>query len=114
MLLIMKLNYMMFYMNYLNIDEGAFYHYDTVSDKVAQMQLMLDFLGYGVDRVDGYFSQMTKEALVSFQKDRKLEVSGVLDEASASALNSAVARSWQLETEKYDTQMNFALDLIKQ
>ena len=102
------------YMNYLNIDEGAFYHYDTVSDKVAQMQLMLDFLGYGVDRVDGYFSQMTKEALVSFQKDRKLEVSGVLDEASASALNSAVARSWQLETEKYDTQMNFALDLIKQ
>lgn len=102
------------YMNYLTIDEGVFYHYDTVSDKVAQMQLMLDFLGYGVDRVDGYFSQKTKEALISFQKDKGLEVNGVLDEVSSSALNSEVVRSWQLETEKYDTQMNFALNLIKQ
>ncbi|MGB4627137.1 MAG: S41 family peptidase [Erysipelotrichaceae bacterium] len=102
------------YMNYLTIDEGVFYHYDTVSDKVAQMQSMLDFLGYGVDRRDGYFSQMTKEALISFQTDRGIEVTGILDEVCASALNSSVVRAWQLETEKYDTQMNYALDLIKQ
>jgi carboxyl-terminal processing protease len=76
--------------------------------------LMLDFLGYDVDRVDGYFSQMTKSSLIAFQKDRQLEVTGVLDEKCASSLNSAVVRSWQLETEKYDTQMNYALDLIRQ
>ncbi|MGI6607810.1 MAG: S41 family peptidase [Erysipelotrichaceae bacterium] len=102
------------YMNYLTVEEGVFYSYDNVADEVAQMQLMLDFLGYDVDRVDGYFSQMTKSSLIAFQKDRQLEVTGVLDEKCASSLNSAVVRSWQLETEKYDTQMNYALDLIRQ
>lgn len=102
------------YMNYLTVEEGVFYTYDSVSPAVAQMQSMLDFLGYEVDRVDGYFSQKTKDALISFQKDMQLEVTGALDETVASALNSSVVRSWKLETEKYDTQMNYALDLIKQ
>lgn len=101
------------YMNYLTVEENVSYGYDSVAEAVGQMQSMLDFLGYDVDRVDGYFSNKTSTALKSFQKDYQLEVNGLLDETVASALNSAVVRAWKLETEKYDKQMNYALELIK-
>ena len=60
-------------MNYLTIDEGVFITMIPFLIRLPKSS-MLDFLGYGVDRRDGYFSQMTKEALISFQTDRGVKL----------------------------------------
>ncbi len=54
--------------------------FDCVDPKVEQLQLMLQELGYGVDRTDGYFSMATQDALESFEKDNQLEVNGIFEE----------------------------------
>lgn len=54
--------------------------YDCVSSSVISMQSMLDILGYGVDRTDGYFSAATETALKQFEKDYGLTVDGIYDD----------------------------------
>ena len=46
---------------YSSMEEGTVLEQDSVSDFTKEVQLCLDFLGYEVDRTDGYFSQQTKE-----------------------------------------------------
>ncbi len=52
---------------------------DSVHDAIESMQSMLKILGYDVDRTDGYFSNSTKEALMQFEKDAKIEENGKYD-----------------------------------
>ncbi|MBR5049082.1 MAG: S41 family peptidase [Erysipelotrichaceae bacterium] len=101
------------YMNFLTLDEGETYQYDSVSEKLINLQYMLDFLGYDVDRLDGYFSQKTAEALTAFQKASGLNADGILNSATATRLNSAVVTAWGLQREKYDTQMQKALEVAR-
>ena len=54
------------------------YQYDQVASEIANMQRILKQLGYQVDRTDGYFSQETKKALQTFEKDYGLKVDGIL------------------------------------
>ena len=102
------------YLNYLNLDDDEVYHYDQVSSKVYTAQVMLDFLGYSVDRQDGYFSEATRDAITAFQKNNGLEVNGLLDKRTASAIDSKVVSEWGIHKDKYDTQMHKALELAKQ
>ncbi len=101
------------YLSHLVLEDDEQYDYDSVSTYVANMQTMLDFLGYDVDRTDGYFSATTSEALKSFQSKEGLEVDGILDNDVASALNSAVVRYWTTDRDALDTQMQKALELMK-
>ena len=75
---------------------------------------MLDFLGYSVDRQDGYFSAATRDAITAFQKNNGLEVNGKLDKRTASAIDSKLVSEWGINKDKYDTQMHKALELAKQ
>ena len=102
------------YLNYLNLDDGEVYRYDQVNGKVYTAQVMLDFLGYSVDRQDGYFSAATRDAIIAFQKNSGLEVNGLLDKRTASAIDSKVVSEWGINKDKYDTQMHKALELAKQ
>lgn len=102
------------YLNYLNLDDNEVYQYDQVSSKVYTAQVMLDFLGYSVDRQDGYFSEATRDAITAFQKNNGLEVNGLLDKRTASAIDSKVVSEWGIHKDKYDTQMHKALELAKQ
>ena len=102
------------YLTYLNLDDGEVYQYDQVSSKVYTAQVMLDFLGYSVDRQDGYFSEATRDAITAFQKNNGLEVNGLLDKRTASAIDSKVVSEWGIHKDKYDTQMHKALELAKQ
>lgn len=102
------------YLNYLNLDDGEVYRYDQVNGKVYTAQVMLDFLGYSVDRQDGYFSEATRDAITAFQKNNGLEVNGLLDKRTASAIDSKVVSEWGIHKDKYDTQMHKALELAKQ
>ena len=101
------------YLSHLVLTDEDKYGYDSVSSYVANMQTMLDFLGYDVDRTDGYFSLKTQESLKAFQSAEGLESNGILDKDVANALNSAVVRYWTTEREKLDTQMQKAMELMK-
>ncbi|MCR5067284.1 MAG: PDZ domain-containing protein, partial [Erysipelotrichaceae bacterium] len=99
------------YMSSLILEESESYQYDSVSEKLINMQYMLDFLGYKVDRFDGYFSQTTAQALKAFQKDSGLTADGILTPVVARRLNSAVVTAWGLHKDKYDIQMHKALEI---
>ena len=99
------------YMSYLILEEGESYEYDTVSEKLINLQYMLDFLGYKVDRFDGYFSRATSDALKAFQKDAGLTADGILTPALAIRLNSAVTTAWGLHKDIYDLQMHKAMEI---
>ena len=90
------------------------YAFDSVSPRVAEAQLILDFLGYGTDRTDGYFSQKTQTAIEQFQKDNGIKVSGNLDKDTYTRLDSVLVFKWATDKATYDTQMNKALELAKQ
>ncbi len=53
------------------------YQYDSVGNAVSSMQKMLQFLGYDVDRTDGYFTTKTEEALKAFEKSAYLVEDGI-------------------------------------
>ena len=64
--------------------------YDLVSMDVADMQLMLETIGYNPGRTDGYFDYATETALKAFEKDNELTVDGILDENDYSYLEQAL------------------------
>ena len=100
------------YMKYLDFKDDESYAYDGVSEVVAHGQLMLQMLGYNVDRVDGYFDAATRQAFAAFQKEQGLTASGVFDKATAQALNAAVLSAWHSHPEVYDTQMKAAKEAV--
>ncbi len=54
--------------------------------EVIELQETLEEWGYDVGTVDGVFGKDTDSALRAFQEDYGLEVNGVLDEETATAL----------------------------
>lgn len=62
-----------------------------VGQKVELLQTILTRLGYdiGPDGIDGEYGEDTKYAVMTFQNDHGLEVSGGVDEKTTQALNKA-------------------------
>ncbi len=56
---------------------------------VRAAQLYLTYLGYPVGNVDGWFGSKTQTALIRFQKDEALTVTGILDGDTSAALEKA-------------------------
>lgn len=102
------------YLSYLSFEDNESYSYDSVSTQVANIQVMLNFLGYKTDRTDGYFSAQTKKAVTAFQKDYGLTASGTADKTTAQSLNSAVVSCWQNNKDVYDTQMKAAREQVNE
>jgi peptidoglycan hydrolase-like protein with peptidoglycan-binding domain len=63
-------------------------------DDVRRLQEGLIRLGYDLGRygADGDFGDATEQAVEKFQKDKKLPVTGIADEATGQALEAALAR----------------------
>ena len=55
-------------------------------DRVYRVQFMLDSLGYKIEKVDSYFGEGTKDALIKFQKDHNLDDDGVAGPATVKRL----------------------------
>ena len=85
---------------------------DTVSEACQALQIYLEFLGYNVDRTDGYFSNETLKALQAFEKDYGLEVTNVLDEHVLTVVLSKVIYSYYI-IDSFDVQMIKAFEEIK-
>jgi carboxyl-terminal processing protease len=94
------------------LTEDEAYGIDTVDESVQDAQLALDFLGYNVDRTDGYFSSKTLSALEAYIRDYKLEDEPIINKVLLDKLRSEVVRIWNVEKSEKDVQLKKALELI--
>ena len=97
---------------FTELTEEEAYGVDTVDDSVQDAQLALDFLGYNVDRTDGYFSIKTLSALEAYNRDYKLEDEPIINKQLLDKLRSEVVRIWNVEKSEKDVQLKKALELI--
>ncbi len=101
------------YMSSFEMEDDEEYKYDCVSGKVLYAQESLDFLGYEVDRKDGYFSESTVAALKKYQQDSGFEVTGTLNKETVLGLNSSIKYYWAAYQDEYDLQMQKAMEIIR-
>ncbi|RNA67530.1 S41 family peptidase [Alteribacter keqinensis] len=84
--------------------------FDMNSEQVENAQLMLEGLDYDPGRTDGYFSSETEEAVRAFQDDEGLDVTGVIDEDTAWALQDRVVEA--VRDRENDLQFKRAIELL--
>lgn len=97
---------------FTELNEEEAYGFDTVHESIRDAQLALDFLGYNVDRTDGYFSSQTVKALESYINEYKLDVEPIINKALLDKLRSEVVRVWNVEKTEKDIQLLKAMELI--
>lgn len=87
------------------------YEYDSVATSVNIVQYALDYLGYDVDRFDGYFSYGTEDAINAFKKSEEMEVDGKLDRDTYVAIIAKVIETKNLDLDK-DLQLSKGRELL--
>lgn len=80
---------------------------DMNNEQVKNAQEILEGLGYSPGRSDGYFSDLTMNAVRAFQRENDLKVSGSIDQKTASALETAITA--EMKKEENDIQLQTAL-----
>lgn len=98
-----------FYTNPINL-EGEVLSYDQSDPKIANIQVMLDGLGYEPGRQDGYFSNETVEAIQAFQQDHNLPVTGEIDEETAGLVEVTVID--RIRDGEDDDQLEKAIEVL--
>ena len=84
---------------------------DQNNAATANLQLMLNSLGYVTDRHDGFYSVATAEAVKQFQQDYELTVTGVVDADTAEKIEDTLISKIQDPTN--DTQLQAAKNYLK-
>ena len=70
--------------------------FEKASDEVSKVQEVLTSLGYDIGKIDGKFGENTQNAIKEFQKLKGLKVTGIVDEATLSALREAQSEAQNL------------------
>jgi len=83
--------------------------YDTVDDRVANIQLVLTIMGYTV-RTDGYYDLDTKDAVMEIQTNHGLPVTGNLDSDTLQVINEVLS-DYQNNSDN-DSQLQAAIDYL--
>lgn len=83
---------------------------DMNGEQIRSAQIMLNGLGYELDREDGYFDTATEEAVKSFQADQGLEPTGKIDTNTSNALEQSVIK-W-IQDDKNDIQLHEAIKAV--
>ena len=91
------------------IDPDKALSLSTASTEVQTAQKMLKAVGYDPGRVDGFFDEKTKEAVIKFQKAQKLPSNGVLKGDSTLKLMDVLRE--KIKTS--DTQLQKAVEVLK-
>lgn len=95
------------------LKEDQEYRYDSVSEVAKAVQVYLNYLGYAVEREDGYFSYQSSEALKLFQAANGLQSDGVIRKESTKALFSKCLLNYRSQPELYDTQLIEAIQYLQ-
>ncbi|MEH7416693.1 S41 family peptidase [Neobacillus drentensis] len=81
----------------------------TSSTEVQTAQKMLKAIGYDPGRVDGFFDEKTKQAVIKFQTAQKLPANGVLKGDSTLKLMDVLRE----KIKNSDTQLQKAVEVLK-
>lgn len=98
------------YSNLTLINPDEEFKLSSSSTQIKSAQGMLKALGYAPGREDGYFDEKTEQALKSFQKAEKLEVTGVLKGETSLKLMDKLREL----INNNDTQIQKAVELLKE
>ncbi len=96
---------------YMGMEEDETFQYDSVDTAVQETQLALRYLGYTVDRTDGYFSRRTETALKQYETAEGLTADGVLSESDYKAIVASVLIDWHTNA-AHDVQLAKALEVL--
>jgi carboxyl-terminal processing protease len=83
---------------------------DMNNEQVQTAQKMLNGLGYGPGREDGYFDNQTATAVKAFQTQSNIPITGNIDTQTANSLEEAVMNA--VKNESNDLQLQVALKYI--
>lgn len=84
---------------------------DQIHSAVRAAQIYLEFLGYYVDRNDGYFSYATQQAIFQYQMDNQLEITGKLDDKLITHMTRKTVTTYHKNVETKDAQLMKALEV---
>lgn len=96
----------------LGLPEGVTYQIDQVSPEIKVIQLSLDFLGFKMQRLDGYFDNNTQQIVKQVQQQYQLPATGIIDKATYDLIITQVVREWNINRPKYDNQLKKAIEVI--
>ena len=99
---------------FTQLKDDEAYTLDQVHTSIQDVQIALDFLGYTVDRQDGYYSQKTFEALTQYQSEKGLTQDGLVTKSLLESLASEVVRVWHQERDTKDLQRIEALKIVNE
>ncbi|WP_062109140.1 S41 family peptidase [Bacillus niameyensis] len=99
-----------YYSHALQLEEPLVLDMNNENVKIAQE--LLQGLGYGPGRTDGYFDKQTENAVRAFQSMEKLPITGQVNEETAVKLDEKIEEL--VQNEKNDLQLQVALKTILQ
>ncbi|AIF68073.1 peptidase S41 [Terribacillus saccharophilus] len=99
-----------FYSSPIQLDDNEKLAFNDNNDKIKNLQIMLDGLGYDPSRKDGYFNEKTESAVKQFQQDNDLQASGEVNQETADLLQTKIIE--QVRDGKHDNQMDKALQQL--
>jgi carboxyl-terminal processing protease len=79
--------------------------------EVANLQVILDGLGFSPGRTDGYYSKQTKTAVETFQRIHNLPATGEVDQKTGELITDAIRK--KIEDPANDLQMQAAINLLR-
>ncbi|GAE95188.1 carboxyl-terminal protease [Gracilibacillus boraciitolerans JCM 21714] len=97
-----------YYTNPIQIEDAL--ALDESDSKIENVQIMLEGLGYKPGRTDGYFNKSTQEAVENFQRDKEIEVTGVIDTKTAEVLQTAIIE--KVRDGEDDLQLEKAIETL--
>lgn len=103
-----------FYATYPTFAEGETFAFDSVGTQTAFVQLALRYLGYNVNRTDGYFDQSTLDAFKAFQTQAGLSADGIITKENTKVLYSTIIANYNENASTKDLQLLKALEVINE
>lgn len=100
------------YFSVAPIDKKKTLKYDMNNADVKNAQIMLEAVGHKPGRKDGYFDRATEKAVKSFQTSQKLKADGMVNTATAEALEAALIE--KIQDPKNDNQLNRGIAEIRE
>ncbi|NMO96674.1 S41 family peptidase [Paenibacillus lemnae] len=95
------------------LDKKKSLKYDMNNSDVMNAQIMLEAVGFKPGRKDGYFDRATEKAVKDFQSKHKLKSDGVVNAATAEALEADLIKS--IQDPANDTQLKSGIaEVVKE